>query len=212
MSYNKVLTDDERTELQPTIQRMQSYWPEMYLRKIAASMVQFAYVYKLARDFEEEIQTSTPYVLSAGSHEDIATECLKLDGFAVVGVDPVWNCELHPFRLRYTGRPFDMVISASVLEHTENDEEFIDDSCALLSPGGFGIFTMDFKDDWRPGQPVPYTSRRFYTSQDLLHRLPAVLTKHHCRLLGDGVYTKRDSFVWDGINYSFASFVFKKDG
>lgn len=208
--YNRVLTDTDRTELEPYMKQMQKTAPEMYSRKIAASMVQFAFCYHTALLLLHIEDATVPLVLSAGSHEDIATEALK-PYTRVVGIDPVWNCDLHTYAVRTEQNSFDAVISASVLEHTENDEEFIADSCALLRPGGYGIFTMDFKDDWRRGQPVPYTSNRFYTSHDLTHRLPAILTQHGCRILGEQDYSGRDTFVWDGINYSFATFVFKKD-
>lgn len=192
---------------------MREYWPEMSARKIPDSFVQFAYAYQAVLDLDAEINPHTVAdisVLSAGSHEDIATECLKLDGFSVVGIDPVWNCDLHTFALRRQ-RLFKYVVSASVLEHTTDDEEFVADACDLLMPGGYGIFTMDFKNDWSVGQRVPNTSNRFYTTHDLTVRLPAVLKSHGCHVLGTQDYSAVDRFQWEGINYSFASFIFKKD-
>lgn len=207
--YNKVLVDNDRIALAPTTAHMQSMWPELFRRKIPDSMVQFAFAYTIARDLFENV--SCPFTLSAGAYEDIVTECLKLDGYAIVDVDPHINCDLHTFAQRMPAHIFDLVISASVLEHVENDEEFLNDCCTLLRPEGYGVFTMDFKDDWRPGQRVPYTSRRFYTTEDLTRRLPAVLAQHNCRVVGEQDYSARDTFIYDGINYSFASFIFKKD-
>lgn len=212
MPTNRVLTDADREKLADTMRTMFQFWPELYNRKIADSMVQFAFCYDTALllGIQAALDTQkTPYVLAAGSHEDIATECLKLNGFVVVGVDPVINCDLHTFRLR-TSKLFNLVVSASVLEHAENDEEFIADCCDLLLPGGFGIFTMDFKDDWSQGQRVPYTSRRFYTTHDLTIRLPNVLAAHNCELVDEPDYSGKDRFSWENINYSFASFVFRK--
>lgn len=209
--YNKVLTDTDRTRLADTMDIMSRYWPQMYGRKIPDSMVQFAWTYRtvLDLDYEHDIQIGT--ILSAGSHEDIATECLKLADHCVVGIDPVINETLHSFTQRLKFAKFDYVVSASVLEHTNNDEEFIADACDLLCINGFGVFTMDFKDDWKPGQRVPNTSNRFYTSYDLTVRLPAILAAHNCSVVGEQDYTAKDRFEWEGINYSFATFVFKKN-
>lgn len=207
---NRVLTDSDRELLAPTMKRMLEYWPEMYWRKIADSMVQFAFCYQTVLDLtgrSDDVDT----VLSAGSHEDIATECLKIDAYSVVGIDPVLNCDLHTFMQRAPHK-FDFVVSASVLEHTINDEEFICDACSLLRPGGYGVFTMDFKNDWTPGERVPNTSNRFYTEFDLTHRLPRVLGECGCRVVGPQDYSARDRFSWEGISYGFASLVCKKEG
>jgi SAM-dependent methyltransferase len=209
MIYNKVLTDVERDQLCPAMAVMRQNCPEMYARKIAQSMVQFAYAYQTTVDLMPKLFDRSPFVLSAGSHEDIATEAMKHENIAVVGIDPVLNCDLHTFRLR-TYEKFDAVVSASVLEHTENDEEFLADSCDLLLPGGIGVFTMDFKNDWTPGQRLPTTSNRFYTAADLTERLPRVLAERNCALVGTSDYSAIDHFQWEGINYSFATFIFRK--
>lgn len=213
MSINRVLTDIDRKLFSPTCDFMQKTWPELYSRKIPDSLVQFAFAFDMTLDRSEEfaVHDLSPFTLCAGSYEDIVGECLKIEKFAVIGIDPVLNCELHTFALR-TSLKFDMVVSASVLEHVENDEEFVADCCNLLVHGGYGVFTMDFKADWTPGQPVPYTSRRFYTPSDLTGRLRDVLRANSCDLVQEPDYTGRDRFIWDGINYSFATWVFKKHG
>jgi len=214
MIDNVVLTDTHRHTFKDSITRMQSYCPEMFARKIPDSMVQFAFCYQAVLELDRsDIRNLTDRdsisILSAGSHEDIATECLKMDGFSVVGVDPVLNCDLHTFASRKQ-RQFNYVVSASVLEHTTDDEEFVADCCDLLLPGGYGIFTMDYKNDWSPGQRVPNTSNRFYTEFDLTQRLPKILATYGCNIYGKQDYTARDRFNWEGIDYSFATFVFKK--
>lgn len=212
MIENTILTDQHRYELASTIAQMRGYWPEMAARKIPDSFVQFAFAYKAVLELDAQVPVSTiekMSILSAGSHEDIATECLKLDGFCVVGIDPVWNSDLHTFALRKQ-RKFQYVISTSVLEHTNDDEEFITDSCDLLLPGGYGIFTMDYKDNWSKGQRVPTTSNRFYREYDLVQRLPSVLHNHMCEVVGEQNYNAVDKFEWEGITYSFATFIFTK--
>lgn len=210
MTINRVLTDTDRALYEESRAKMQEYWPELYSRKIGDSLVQFAFAYDVAADYCMGYARTIASVLCAGSYEDIVGESLKMLGMNVVGVDPVLNSDLHTFTTRHVDHKFDVVVSASVLEHVENDEEFVADCCNLLVSGGFGVFTMDFKDDWKLGQPVPYTSRRFYTTEDLTERLRAVLRANGCDLVEEPDYSAKDRFVWDGINYSFATWVFKK--
>lgn len=206
MAYNRVLTDEDREAYKKDIADMYKFIPEMASNKIAGAMVQEAFVYNMAMHL---IDIPCPFILSAGSYQDTAAELLRYHRLAVYDVDPVINCDLHTFRMR-TNNKYHIIISTSVLEHTQNDEEFIADICHLLMPGGYAILTCDFKDDWIPGQPVPYTSNRFYTSHDLRARLRDILIPFDCDLIDEPDYSARDTFVWDGINYSFATFVFKK--
>jgi SAM-dependent methyltransferase len=207
MSINHVLTDKDRAELAAVIDQMRAYWPEMFARKIPQSLVQFAYCYNT-------VLTLHPLgarILCAGSYEDIVGECLKLDGYNVVGIDPLLNCDLHTFTTR-TDRKFDIVLSASVLEHVPDDEQFVAECCQLLLPGGIGVFTVDFKDTYIPGDRLPTTDVRFFTRNDLEVRLRQVLKANGCDLIEEPVYTDTDNFNWEGIDYSFASWIFIKHG
>lgn len=204
MRINHIITDTDRIEHKPTIDRMYQCLP-MAFHKIGDAIVQQAYVYDLAKQYAK----SGSRILSAGSYQDTAAELLRFDGYAVYDVDPVINYDLHTFA-QLALHTYNVIISTSVLEHTNNDEEFIDDCCRLLAPGGVAIFTMDFKDDWTPGQPVPYTSNRFYRVSDLTGRLAQVLARNGCSLVSTPDYSAKDRFIWDGINYSFASWTFKK--
>ena len=207
MSLNRILTDVDRELYKPELDQMYQRIPEMAHNKIASALVQQAFVYTAAISLSPK---PCPFILSAGSYQDTAAELLRFNGYSVYDVDPVINTNLHTFRSRMPDYTYDLVISTSVLEHTTNDEEFISDICHLLVGGGYGILTMDFKDDWTPGQPVPYTSNRFYTRHDLEVRLNDVLTSSGCELVDKPDYSARDTFVWDGINYSFATYVFRK--
>lgn len=204
---NRILTDADRELYKPTLEAMYQRIPEMAHNKIASALVQQAFVYDTTIELAPK---ACPFILSAGSYQDTAAELLRFNGYSVYDVDPVINTNLHTFRSRMSDYTYDIIISTSVLEHTTNDEEFISDICHLLVHGGYGIMTMDFKDDWTPGQPVPYTSNRFYTSHDLRARLRDILHAFDCDLVDEPDYTAKDTFVWDGINYSFATFVFKK--
>lgn len=207
MSINHVLTDKDRAELAAVIDQMRAYWPEMFARKIPQSLVQFAYCYNAVLTLSPKRGT----VLCAGSYEDIVGECLKLDGYSVVGVDPLLNCDLHTFATR-TDKKFDVVLSASVLEHVPNDEEFVADCCKLLKPGGIGVFVVDFKDTYIPGDRLPTTDVRFFTRNDLEVRLRSVLKEYGCQLLAKPDYSDADHFNWEGIDYSFAAWIFSKNG
>ncbi len=210
MPINRILTDTDRELYSTTIAEMYKYVPEMSGNKIASALVQQAFVAKNV--YELRGKNKYPRILSAGSYQDTAAELLRFQGLAVYDVDPVINCDLHTYvtRIHPFSKLFNMVISTSVLEHTTNDEEFIADICDLLMPGGIAILTCDFKDDWHAGEPVPYTSNRFYTKHDLLVRLREVIKGHGCDLIDEPNYDDKDTFVWDGINYSFATYVFKK--
>ncbi len=216
MGYNRILTDKDREDLKQTIATMYAYVPEMSGNKIASAIVQQAFVYNTVGYFTMEHLFQCPRILSAGSYQDTAAELLRFAGYAVYDVDPVINCDLRTFVQRVnTESPlfkgYDIVMSTSVLEHTSNDEEFIEDICKLLIPDGIAILTCDFKDDWIVGQPVPYTSNRFYTCNDLEVRLRNILRAHNCDLIDEPDYTEKDTFIWDGINYSFATYVFRKE-
>ena len=208
MPVNRILTDQDRDHYQPIIDKMRRDVPEMTGNKIASALVQQAFVYDIASHAANSFDL--PNILSAGSYQDTAAELLRYDGYSVYDVDPVINCLLHPFRMRTNNR-YAIVISTSVLEHTQDDIEFISDICHLLINGGYGILTCDYKNDWQAGQPVPYTSNRFYTEYDLTQRLRGVLQVHKCDLVDEPDYSARDTFIWDGIQYSFATFVFKKE-
>lgn len=205
MGYNRVLTDKDRELLKTDIEEMYAILPELSHKKIGAAMVQEAFVYRTARDLFVDRAT----VLSAGAYHDVAGELLRLYGYAVFDVDPVINTDLHTFVARWPYK-FEGIISTSVLEHTTHDEEFIRDCADALEPGGYCVMTMDFKDDWHSGQPVPYTSNRFFTKHDLTVRFPAILEKCGCDVVDEQDYSAVDNFVWDSISYSFATFVFRK--
>lgn len=208
MPVNRVLTDVDRVALELVEQKMCTYWPELYSRKIHRSHIQYVFCYDAVLALSSTIY-HTPRVLAIGAHECIASECLKLDGYSVVGIDPEFNCDLHTFKNR-VNQTFDIVLAASVLEHVTNVEEFVADSCQLLAYGGYGVFTVDFQDTYRQGDRLPYTDVQFFTAYDLSVRLRDVLKANGCDLVDEPDYTGNDHFMYDGCDYSFASFVFRK--
>src|SRR6188472_4064276 len=125
---NRVLTDADRERYKDDIQTMYKFVPEMTGNKIASALVQQAFVYNMTLICA---RFDMPRILSAGSYQDTAAELLRYNGYAVYDVDPVINCDLRTFKDR-TRNKYDVIISTSVLEHTQNDEEFIADICELL--------------------------------------------------------------------------------
>jgi SAM-dependent methyltransferase len=203
--FNRILTDDDRWLYQGIIDEMAIHTPEMISRKISSALVQQAFVVNTVR----ELVHVNNYILSVGAYEDTAGELLKKE-YLVLDIDPVINVDLHTYRQKLPAQ-YDAIIATSVLEHTTNDEEFIDDICALLKPGGVAVLTCDFKNDYIIGDRLPTTSNRFYTQEDLLNRLWAVILRNGCYLIDAPDYTEKDTFSWEGIPYSFATYVFRKD-
>lgn len=89
-------------------------------------------------------------------------------------------------------------------------EQFISEICQLLKPGGYGILTTDFREDYTLTMPLPYTDLRFYTSKDLGVRLYSVLEKNGCDLVNSSSWNGEPDFHYQGHDYSFATFVFRK--
>lgn len=214
MATNRLLTDRDREFLKPTISAMWMACPEMMLRKIQRANVQQAFVVYEVLKFM--ISPTKKKVLSVGCYDDTAFEYLKYIDVAkdIIGIDPAINMDLHSFRNGKTakdGLGFDIIFSTSVIEHVKNDIEFLDDICKLLNKNGVGILTMDFNNSYKLGDPLPATDLRFYTKADLEIGFNFVLEKNGCGLVDTPEWDGEPEFTHDGCNYSFATFVFRKN-
>lgn len=189
---------------------MWHYCPEMMKRKIERANVQQAFVLNTVVTEKVKFIEITPNILSVGCFDDTAYEYLKNASISIVGIDPEINTDLHTFRINSNSK-FDIIFSTSVIEHVQDDEEFLDDICKLLERGGVGILTMDFNNDYRPGDRLPKTDVRFYTKKDLEFRLTKILTDNGCDLVDVPDWSGEPEFTHDGCNYSFATFVFRKN-
>jgi SAM-dependent methyltransferase len=152
-------------------------------------------------------------MLCIGSHEDSAFGALRKLGFPVVGIDPAENDVYFSeffHRARSRGDQFSCIFSTSVLEHVMNDELFIEQMAALLAPGGIGMLTCDFRDDWRPGQPKPNVDHRLYTRWDFHQRLIPLL--EGCYLIDPPRWEcEKPDFVFEGrYKYTFATLCFRR--
>jgi hypothetical protein len=210
MKFNKILTDWDRDILNPVIQSMWNICPDMMGRKIPGANVQQAFVLNQIRLLLNQKEDSK--IISIGCFEDTAYETLKRQGIRVVGVDPELSYDLHTYVVINEQKlpTYDIAFATSVLEHVKNDVQFLEDMCLLLNPGGVGILTMDFKDDYKLGDPLPATDLRFYTRQDLEVGFTYIIEKMGCKLVDKPDWTGKDNFIYQGHQYSFATFVFRK--
>jgi hypothetical protein len=206
---NKLLNQKEFANYQDAIKQMQELTPEMLSRKIPTAIIQQAFTLQTAKDLIPKGST----VLSAGSWEDNATEVLKLVGYNVIDVDPQINSDLKTWFDQHSESHgnLDGVVSTSVIEHVEKDEEFIDCICKLLKKDAYGIVTMDYHNGYlNGGISKPNEDYRLYTEYDLRIRLNAILEDNDCELLEADYSGDNADFEYAGHWYTFATFVFKK--
>lgn len=201
--YNRLLTDNDRDGFEPIVAEMSEQLPEMMSRKIAAANVQQAWMLQMVRYAEAR------RILCVGCHEDTAYHIIK-DEKHTAGIDPACNWDLATFLpMVQPEEKFDCIFATSVIEHVENDEQFIRDICALLIPDGVAILTCDFLASWKPGDPKPTEDVRFYTPADY-ERLGAVLESCGCYWLDRPKLEGEPDFEYHGHRYSFATMIFKK--
>jgi SAM-dependent methyltransferase len=219
-SYNRLLTNADRESLAPTVEEMREAEPELMARKIPEANVQQAWTLEMIgrvigsrsgvgirRGFK---------ILCAGCFEDPTFQFLNRWLGAVgderptmVGTDPASNgLDLASYRQQFPAETFDCIFATSVLEHVEEDEEFIRDVCLMLKPDGVALLTVDFKADYKPGDAVPATSKRFYTPADY-DRLGKVMEQQACYWLDRPQLDGASDFVYQGHHYSFATMVIK---
>lgn len=202
---NIVLDNEQREAYAHAIGDLKALCPETTSRKIPEANIQQAFIY----DTVKMLVNKDDSILSVGCFEDTAYEALLKNGYPVVGIDSAVNVPLKDFCIA-TDKRFDVVFSTSVIEHVEDDEIFIHQICRLLNVDGYGVLTCDFNNNYKEGDPKPSCDYRLYTSADLLGRLYRILRSNGCELYGDVDYSASPDFYFEGVNYSFATYVFKK--
>jgi len=205
MTINRLLTDEDRINMAPLISNMWRVCPDMMRRKIERANVQQAFVLDTVI---KEGGLGGKSIISVGCYDDTAYECLRLDVANIIGIDPTINQDLHTFRQNHSVG-FEIAFSTSVLEHVEDDLQFVEDMCTLLLPSGLGILTMDFNDSYKLGDRLPQSDLRFYTKQDL-YGLRFIINKLGCELVDTPDWSGEPEFTHDGCTYSFCTFVFRK--
>lgn len=209
VQWNGVLNDEERRRYDAVIAELRRLAPETMARKIERANVQQAFVKEAVQTLGRDNWQNG--ILCVGSFEDTAYEALRALGYPVEGIDPALNCDLDTF-FRSPSRPYrryGVIFSTSVIEHVADDELFLEQVRDLLAPGGVAILTLDFRDDWRIGDPKPVVDHRLYTNEDLLGRL--LLLLHHCELVDPPRWIDAaPDFDYEGARYAFATLVFRK--
>ena len=208
--FNKILDDRSRTTYTAALADLKKYAPEMIARKIERANIQQAFSLETACRFLETIDN--PRIIAAGSFEDTTVEALKGMGYRIDAVDPNDNgMTLLDFYLSPEARlgSYDLALSVSVLEHVEDDEQFVRLMSEFLRPGGLAVLTVDFAEAWRPGDDKPIVDHRLYTTVDICERLmPAI---GDCVLVDPPTWREGvEDFEYEGSHYGFAGFVFRK--
>lgn len=175
-------------------------------RNIPRANVQQAFAFQYIKD---NFPKGTK-MICAGSHEDTCCAGLKQLGHDIVEIDPVHNSDLHTYCVKNNYPAFDVVFSVSVIEHVKDDDEFIEDMCKLLKPGGTCVVTCDFKNAYMPGERIPGCDFRFYTEKDITERFQKIFDRNNCYLEGEIDYSAPPDFDYDSCKYNFGTFVFKK--
>ena len=208
--FNTRLDDAARKHYEPVVATLFALSPLLTEGKIVEVNVQqgfvLAAVISLCRDFPRA------RILSIGCLEDTTYHALLRMGLTVERIDPAPNgidfdtCAADWSELK---SQYDVVFSTSVLEHVEDDERFVGQIADLLRPGGFGVFTCDFKEHWAPGDAIPTVDFRYYNSRDLKERLLGAMP--NCHLVDKPDWERFEpDFEVGNCHYSFASFVVEK--
>ena len=209
--FNTILDEEARRLYAPVISTLFALMPEMMQRKFPAANVQQGFM--LAAILELSSAFPKSKTLCVGCHEDTAYESLLKMGVRADGIDPNANgVDLDKFLALHPDRKgtYDIVFSTSVLEHVNKDEDFVAGIDSLLAPGGYGIFTCDFKNAWKVGERVPWSDIRFYRSSDLSDRLLRAMP--HCQLVDTPDWDAfQPDFRFDNCLYNFATFTVQRN-
>jgi hypothetical protein len=204
-NLNRLLLDRDRELLAPVIEEMFEVVPEMMSRKIPRANVQQAFVLDTVRKLTPD--TPETRLLCVGGVEDTACETLQHNN--IDSIDPDIDVTLKEWWEMSPGK-YTLVFATSVLEHVDDDEAFLSYFCDLIDEDGYGVLTCDFNDEYVPGAPVPNTVNQQYTRHDLEVRLKAVLDRYGCELVGTPDWTGEPDFHYQGFDYCFATYVFRK--
>ena len=209
ISFNRILNEQARIQYKETIDKLFELNPEMMAHKIPEANVQQAFVFDTVHRFASKYVS--PKILCVGSYMDTAVAGLKAIGYKIDEIDPILNYELNEFFHKPSTKlsSYDFVISTSVIEHVKDDETFLTQISKLLAPGGIAILTCDYKDQYKPGDPIPSVDFRFYTQNDFKKRLTPKL--ENCSLIGTPDWDcPNPDFIYGKYQYTFATLVFEK--
>ena len=208
---NRILDDKARLLYEPSIQTLHRLAPLTMAKKIERANVQQAFVFDTVFRFISEF--NNPHLLCVGSYEDTASMSLQKAGYPVEEIDPMINYFLQDYFDKPSTKKnyYDIIFSTSVIEHDPDDKSFIECIEGLLAPGGVAVITCDYKDGWKRGDPKPDVDARFYTKYDLEKRLPSYLRNSTLVDEPDWDCPNPDFNYLGKYQYTFATFVFRKN-
>lgn len=208
--FNRILNNEARYHYQTVIKKMFDLVPNMMERKIQEANVQQAFIIDTVEKFAQKF--TQPKILCVGSYEDTAAATLKKLGYVMEEIDPVLNYDLDTYfnQSSTIKKSYQIIFSTSVLEHVANDELFIKQIVDLLAPGGVGILTCDYNDQYQLGDLIPDVDLRLYTLKDFKNRILPLLK--NCSLVDEPQWDcPNPDFVYAGkYRYTFATLVFQK--
>lgn len=209
-TLNTILDNEARELYKPAEKKLFELVPKTMAKKIARANVQQSFVFDTV--YRHLHSYNNPKLLCVGSYEDTASMSLQRMGYEVEDIDPMINYFLQEFYTKPSTikNSYNIIFSTSVIEHDPDDESFIKCISGLLTSGGIAVITCDYKDGWKPGDLKPDVDERFYTKQDLEHRLLSYIPD--CELVDIPQWNcPEPDFNYLGkYQYTFASFVVRK--
>lgn len=208
---NRILDNNARALYKPAISKLFQVVPKTMGKKIPEANVQQAFVFDTVYRYLSDYQS--PKLLCVGSYEDTASMALIRMGYNVEEIDPMLNYYLQEYYTKPSVKKnsYDIVFSTSVIEHDPDDESFVKCIDGLLAPGGVCVITCDYKEGWKPGDLKPGVDARLYVQSDLKERLLRFMP--NCKLVDMPSWDcpNPDFFLDKTYNYTFATFVVKKN-
>jgi SAM-dependent methyltransferase len=208
--FNKILDDRSRVAYASTISDLKRLVPKVIEKKTERANVQQAFAFDAVKHIGAAYPS--PRILAVGSFESTAVAALKADGYRLDEIDPNINrLDLAAFYTLPATRFgfYDLILCVSVLEHVEDDEQFVRMIADLLAPNGTAIFTVDFSERHADTRMKPGGDYRLYTSTDLSDRL--MKSARDCVLSDPPSWADgHDDFEFGGCRYSLATWVFRK--
>ena len=207
---NVILDNTKRIQYKTAIDFLLTNLPELLNKKIPEANIQQAFVFDTVIRLVGNNKNFK--ILSIGVFEDSAYEALRLIGYEIDAIDPIINYDLNTFITKPTVNKssYDVIFATSVIEHVQDDEQFICNIAHLLKVNGTAVLTCDFSNSYKKGDEIPEVDFRYYTKYDLSKRLMNLIP--NCRLVDQPIwdYEKTDFVYLNKFHYTFATFVFKR--
>jgi SAM-dependent methyltransferase len=207
MTPNRVLSNRDRQRLRPVIEDLTALCPDIMSRKFPQAVFQNAFIFEQAR----RLAKTGDRIILIGGYEDPIGPSLQQLGFDVTITDPFIDGRSSDDVLVDSIRDskvYDLVISCSVIEHVEQDFDFVKAIYELLAPGGTALLTTDYRDGWNPSIRKPSSDVRLYTSERL-RMLAAILPPEAFANACDWQPVP-PYFHCDDSDYGFCSLTFRR--